>query len=239
MITIVPAIDIIEGKCVRLTQGDYKQKKIYSENPLEIAKHFEDYGIKRLHMVDLEGARAGKVVNHAVLEQIATKTGLMVDFGGGIKSDEDIRIVFQNGAMMATIGSIAVTNQPLLKQWLEEYGPEKIILGADSREHKIVIGGWMETTAIDIYDFISAYHKAGVIHFLCTDICKDGMMQGTSIGLYKELRERFPKIKIIASGGLTSINEIDELNKLNVDSVILGKAYYEGTIKLEDLKRFI
>jgi len=239
MITIVPAIDIFEGKCVRLTQGMYTQKKIYNENPLEVAKLFEDNGFKRLHLVDLEGAKNSKVVNHRVLQSIASKTNLIIDFGGGIKSDDDIEVVFNCGAAMATIGSIAVTNKDILMRWLTTYGSDKIIVGADSRDRKIAISGWLETTMLDLFDFMKDYAENGVQHFLCTDISKDGMMQGTAMPLYKEISEKLPELKIIASGGISYIREIEELNSMNVDSVIIGKAFYEGLITLDDLKRFL
>lgn len=239
MIEIVPAIDTIEGKCVRLTQGDYGQKKIYNNDPLEVALEFEAHGIKRLHLVDLEGAKAGKVMNAAVLERIVSKTQLVVDFGGGIKSDDDIKRVFNAGAKMVTIGSIAVSNKPLLLNWIEKYGADTIIIGADTKNNKIAIGGWLETTTIDLFDFINDYLKTGVKRYLCTDISKDGMLQGTALDLYIEMRKKLPQAFIMASGGITNISEIKTLNKEGINSVIIGKAIYEDRITLKELKPFL
>ena len=238
MIRIVPAIDTIDGKCVRLSQGDYSQKKIYNENPVEVAKMFEDKGIKYLHLVDLDGARQKHVVNHKVLEKIKGNTNLTVDFGGGIKTEEDLRIVFQCGADQATIGSIAVTDPALFNSWIKTYGPEKIILGADAKDGKIAVTGWQDVTERDIFEFFEEYEKKNIKYVLCTDISRDGMLQGTSIELYEQLSGKFPGLNIIASGGITNINEIDILNSKNIFSVIIGKAIYEGRILLKDLQRF-
>ena len=239
MITIIPAIDLIDGKCVRLSQGDYDQKKVYNENPLEVAKMFEDHGIKRLHLVDLDGAKAKHVVNARTLDAIATKTNLTIDFGGGIKSDEDLKLVFNCGASQATIGSIAVTNKDLFFSWITTYGAERIILGADVKDNKIAVSGWLDVTEIQLNDFLTEYKTKGVSYVLCTDISKDGMLQGTAMDLYKELNKAFPTMKIIASGGVTSVSEIEELNNENIYGVIIGKAIYEGRIQLNELKKFL
>ncbi len=239
MITIVPAIDIIDGKCVRLSQGDYGQKKIYDSSPVDVAKRFEDAGIHRLHLVDLDGAKKGSVVNLKVLESIACKTKLTVDFGGGIKTDEDVTSVFNSGAAIITVGSLAVSNREKIVQWILQYGTEKIIVGADSKDRCIAVSGWHETTAVNVFDFIKKYLQDGASMFLCTDISKDGMMEGTAMDLYNDLSEKVPSAKIIASGGITHIHEIEKLNEMKVDAVIIGKAYYEGLIKLEDLKEFL
>lgn len=239
MLDIIPAIDIIDGKCVRLSRGDYSQKKIYNEDPLEVALEFQEYGLKRLHLVDLDGAKESHVVNWKVLEQISSRTNLIIDFGGGIKSDEDIEIIFNNGAKMATIGSIAVKNRNLFFEWVDKFGPEKIILGADVNQKKIAISGWLEITELNIFDFLDDYLSNGVKKVMCTDISRDGMLNGTSVDLYEEISNKFSNIELIASGGVTSINEIDVLQKMNVSGVIIGKAIYEGKIKLDDLKRFL
>lgn len=236
MIDIIPAIDLIGGKCVRLTQGDYGQKKVYNDNPLEVAQRFEDMGIKRLHLVDLEGAKEKRVVNYPVLETITTKTKLTIDFGGGIKSDEDLHKVFGSGAAMATIGSVAVTQRDLFLGWLEKWGSERIILGADSKDGKIAISGWLDTTSIDLFDFMSNYQTQGVQKFLCTDISRDGMLQGTAIELYRKMRKEFPSAYLIASGGLSSAEEIRQLEVMGVDAAILGKAFYEGRITEQELR---
>ncbi len=239
MINIIPAIDLIDGKCVRLTKGDYNTQKVYNENPTEVAKYFEGFGFKRLHLVDLDGAKAGRIINNKVLENIASKTSLLVDFGGGIKTETDLNIVFECGAQMVTLGSLAVKNKELVDQWLARYGADKIIVGADSKDQKISISGWLEDSTIDLFFFIDNYLHSGYKHFLCTDISKDGMMQGSAIGLYKEIVQRFPHCKLIASGGVSSVAEIEELNDANVDAVVIGKAFYEGLIKPEELKKFI
>lgn len=239
MIRIIPAIDIIEGKCVRLTQGDYGQKKVYNNDPLEVAKMFEDHGMKYLHLVDLDGAKAKHVINHKVLYNIASKTSLTIDFGGGIKTGEDLKIVFENGASQATIGSVAVSNPELFESWLNTYGADKMILGADAKDNKIAVSGWLDVTEIDIFDFFEKYRKKGAKYVLCTDISRDGMLQGTAMNLYEELVKRFPEMKIIASGGVTKIDEVYELEEKKADGVIIGKAIYEGTITLHELKKFV
>jgi phosphoribosylformimino-5-aminoimidazole carboxamide ribotide isomerase len=239
MLSIIPAIDIIEGKCVRLSKGDYASKKIYNENPVEVAKAFEDHGLKRLHLVDLDGAKAAHVVNWKILENIATHTQLEVDFGGGLKSDKDLHIVFNGGASMVTIGSIAVKERDLFCNWLDRFGPDKIILGADVNERKIAVSGWKEVTETDIIDFLDAYLKRGVKQVLCTDISKDGMLEGTSLELYKELVDHFAQISLIASGGITLIEELYKLDGMGVSGAIIGKAIYEGRISLRELKEFV
>lgn len=239
MIEIIPAIDIIDGKCVRLQKGDYNQKTIYNDNPLEVAKQFEDAGLKRLHLVDLDGAKAKHVVNLSVLEKITSNTNLEVDFGGGIKSDKDIEDVFNHGAKQVTIGSIAVSEPILFKSWIKKYGSEKIILGADIKDNYIAISGWMDVTEINLHEFINNYVIKGVEYILCTDISKDGMLQGASIDLYKKINTQFPGIKLIASGGISSVKEIEILNEMGIFGVIIGKAYYEGKIKLHELTKYI
>lgn len=239
MIRIIPAIDIIDGKCVRLTQGDYEQKKVYNNDPLEVAKMFESHGIQYLHLVDLDGAKAKHVVNHKVLERIATKTNLTIDFGGGIKSGEDIRIVFESGASQVTVGSVAVSNPELFEQWLNTYGNDKIILGADAKNGKIAVAGWQDVTSIDIEDFFDSYRKKGAKYVLCTDISRDGMLQGTAVELYQKLIEKFPEMKIIASGGVARFEEIARLEEIKADGVIIGKAIYEGTITMKQLENLV
>jgi phosphoribosylformimino-5-aminoimidazole carboxamide ribotide isomerase len=233
---IIPAIDIIDGKCVRLTQGDYAQKKVYNENPLEVAKEFEDAGIRRLHLVDLDGAKARKVVNRKVLETLATQTTLTIDFGGGIKTNEDIGMIFQSGAAIATIGSMAVKQPELFYQWLEKYGGEKILLGADVKEEKIAIHGWTQQTEISVFDFLEQNINKGLQQAFCTDISKDGLLQGPSLDLYKKIIARFPMLKFIASGGVTTIADLKQLREIGCDGVIVGKAIYEGRIRVSDLE---
>jgi phosphoribosylformimino-5-aminoimidazole carboxamide ribotide isomerase len=238
MIEIIAAIDIIEGKCVRLEQGKYSSKKIYNENPVEVAMSFEGAGLKRLHIVDLDGARADRVVNIGVLEQIAAKTSLVIDFGGGIKSEADLKKVLAAGATFATIGSIAAKEPPVFKMWLDTYGSERLILGADLKNDNIAVSGWADVTGLGIFDFIEDNRKAGIKYVLCTDISKDGMLAGTSMDLYRELKSRFPGLKIIASGGITGIDEIRELDSLGLYGVIIGKAIYEGRIEWKDLNKY-
>ncbi|MGL4227302.1 MAG: 1-(5-phosphoribosyl)-5-[(5-phosphoribosylamino)methylideneamino]imidazole-4-carboxamide isomerase [Tannerellaceae bacterium] len=238
MIKIVPAIDMIDGKCVRLTQGNYDAKKIYNEDPVEVAKEFEDYGIRRLHVVDLDGAKAGRIINYRTLERIASRTSLIIDFGGGVKSEEDLVIAFESGAQMVTGGSIAVNNPDEFTRWIDKYGSDRIILGADAKDKKIAIGGWEETTSMDLIPFIKDYHEKGIVSVICTDISKDGMLQGPSIDLYKEIVDNVPYIKLIASGGVSSIADIELLQEMGIPSVIVGKAIYEGNIKLKDLIPF-
>ena len=239
MITIIPAIDIIGGKCVRLEQGDYRLQKVYETDPLDAAKRFEDQGLKRLHIVDLDGAKASHIVNYNALERIASKTSLILDFGGGIKTDSDLKIVFDCGAAMAVVGSIAVTDRDLFQTWLFAYGPDRIILGADIRKGKIAVSGWTSITEIELYDFLKYYKSMGVNQVLCTDIDKDGMMQGSSVELYRQMVKDFPKLRIIASGGVSSVAELHDLDQAGVAGAIIGKALYEGKIKLEDLNEFL
>ncbi len=239
MIEIIPAIDIIDGKCVRLEQGDFGAKKIYSENPLEVAKKFEDAGIKRLHLVDLDGAKSKHVVNIDVLTSIASKTNLVIDFGGGIKSDEDIQKVFDNGAKMVTLGSVVINNPCNFDTWIDKYGSDKIILGADVRDYKIAISGWLTTTDIDVFDFLIEKKYAGVTKVLCTDITKDGMLEGPSFDLYKSIMQLITDLYIIASGGISSISDIEMLNQIGVHAVVIGKAIYENRITLDELKKFL
>ena len=236
---IIPAIDIIDGKCVRLTQGDYAQKIIYNENPLEVALEFESIGIKRLHLVDLDGAKLGRVVNYKVLEKIASKTGLSIDFGGGIKTDDDLETVFNYGADLATIGSIAVKNKSLFFSWIKKYGPEKLFLGADVKNEKIAVGGWLETTNISITDFIEENLREGIQQIFCTDISKDGLLQGPAIGLYKNLIAKFPNMNLTASGGVSNAADLNELKQVGCSGAIVGKAIYEGKITMDELKAFI
>jgi phosphoribosylformimino-5-aminoimidazole carboxamide ribotide isomerase len=239
MIEIIPAIDIIDGKCVRLSQGDYAQKKVYNENPLEVAKAFEDVGVRRLHLVDLDGAKAQHIVNYKVLESIATNTSLTIDFGGGLKSDDDLRIAFESGASMVTGGSIAVKNPAVFLSWLEKFGAEKIILGADVKNEKIAVGGWIETTEIELLPFVKSFMEEGVDKVICTDISKDGMLKGPSIDLYRKMLGEMPDLYLIASGGVSSMQDIEQLAEADVPAVITGKAIYEGRIKMDDLARFL
>jgi phosphoribosylformimino-5-aminoimidazole carboxamide ribotide isomerase len=238
MIEIIPAIDIIDGKCVRLSQGDYAQKTVYNENPLEVAKMFEDAGIKRLHLVDLDGAKAQHIVNYGVLESIVLNTSLVVDFGGGLKTDDDVRIAFENGASMITGGSIAIKNPDAFCKWLKYHGADRIILGADVKNEKLAISGWTEVTNQELLPFIGKYKRKGLNKVICTDIAKDGMLQGPSVALYRKILGQYPDLYLIASGGVSSIEDIEELEKAKVPAVIFGKAIYEGKIKLNDLKRF-
>ncbi|HKB43676.1 MAG TPA: 1-(5-phosphoribosyl)-5-[(5-phosphoribosylamino)methylideneamino]imidazole-4-carboxamide isomerase [Chitinophagaceae bacterium] len=236
---IIPAIDIIEGKCVRLIKGDYSQKTIYNEKPLEVAKQFEDAGLKRLHLVDLDGARAGEVKNWKVLERIALKTSLAVDFSGGISSQKNVQIAFDSGAAFASIGSIAVKDETALTGWLQIFGTEKFIIGADVKEELIVIKGWTETTTLSVFDLIKKYEVKGINQFFCTDVSKDGLLQGSSIELYKKIIKQFPFIHLIASGGVSSMDEIEKLEEAGCKGVIIGKAIYENKILLTDLKKLV
>jgi phosphoribosylformimino-5-aminoimidazole carboxamide ribotide isomerase len=238
MIQIIPAIDLIDGKCVRLTQGDYSQKTTYNENPLEVAKSFEDAGIQRLHLVDLDGAKQKRIVNHKVLETIATKTGLHIDFGGGVQSDEMIQVAFEYGAKQVTGGSVAVKNPELFEGWLKSYGGEKIILGADARNEKIAISGWQEATEKSVYDFVGEYIQKGAKYTISTDVAKDGLLQGPSFDLYKNLQDQYADLHIIASGGVSVLDDIIKLNEMNIFGVIVGKAIYEGRITLKQLAEF-
>jgi phosphoribosylformimino-5-aminoimidazole carboxamide ribotide isomerase len=242
---IIPAIDIIEGKCVRLTKGDYSTTKMYNENPLEVAKQFEDAGIEYLHMVDLEGAKADHVVNYKVLEKVATKTNLKIDFGGGLKSDEDVFIAFNSGARQITGGSIAVKNTDTFLRWINKYGTQKIILGADCKNEKIAISGWLEESSLEVVPFIQEYQKNGIQYVVCTDISKDGMLQGPSVDLYKKIINQCTNgssdqsVKLIASGGVTTIEDVEVLSEIGCDGVIIGKAIYENRISLKELERFL
>lgn len=229
---IIPAIDIINGQCVRLRQGDYQQKKVYNTNPLEVAKQFEAAGITRLHLVDLDGAKAKHIVNHKVLEEIATHTQLQIDFGGGLKSHEDVRIAFEAGASQITGGTIAVKNRPVFLEWLEKYGSEKIILGADVRNAQIAVGGWQEQTNLDLFDFLQFFVGQGIQYVICTDISKDGMLQGPAFQLYSDILSKFPDLKLIASGGVSNNADIEKLEGMGMYGVIVGKAIYEGKVVL-------
>lgn len=232
---IIPAIDVIDGKCVRLTQGDYAQKKVYNENVVEVAKTFEDAGLKYLHLVDLDGAKKGKVVNWDVIESVCSGTKLAVDFGGGIKTHEEIRRLFDLGVLQVNLGSIAVKDPALVQGWIETFGTEKIILSADVKNEKIAIGGWLEDSSIAVTDLVNDYLKRGITFITCTDISTDGMLQGPNIGLYKKLLKAFPSIKLIASGGVSGMEDIDKLKETGVDGVIVGKAIYEGRVSLKAL----
>jgi phosphoribosylformimino-5-aminoimidazole carboxamide ribotide isomerase len=234
---IIPAIDIIDGKCVRLTQGDYSQKKIYNEKPLEVAREFEDAGLKRLHLVDLDGAKAGAVRNWKVLETIAGKSSLVIDFGGGIKTEKDVQIVLGSGAAFATVGSIAVKDENEFSRWLQMMGPDKFLLGADVKEEKIAVGGWLETTDIWIYDFIEQYIEKGIQQLFCTDVSKDGKLEGPAVELYKNITGKFPSLHFIASGGVSEMKDLDALEEAGCKGVIIGKAIYEGRISLAELKK--
>lgn len=239
MIELIPAIDIIEGKCVRLTQGDYSKQKIYNEDPLEVAKEFEGHGFKRLHVVDLDGAKAGHIVNYKVLEKIATKTELTIDFGGGLKQDKDLEIAFDCGASMVTGGSIAVKSPEVFTQWIERFGPDRIILGADAKDGKIAIEGWEKETSHELLEFVTSYFKKGIRKVICTDIKRDGMLQGPATDLYSEMLQEIPELYLIASGGVSSLDDIVKLNEAGVPGVIFGKAIYEGRISLKDLESFV
>lgn len=236
---IIPAIDIIEGKCVRLTKGDYNTKKVYNENPLEVAKEFQDAGIKYLHVVDLDGAKANHIVNYKVLEQIAAKTDLKIDFGGGLKSDEDLKIAFESGVNQITGGSIAVKNPEVFQGWITQYGSDKIILGADCNNEKIAISGWQEESELDVIPFIANYHSKGIEYVICTDISKDGMLQGPSFDLYQKILSRISDSKLIASGGISQFGELPKLAELGCEGVIIGKAIYENRISLKELENYI
>ncbi len=232
---IIPAIDIIDGKCVRLTKGDYNTKKIYNENPLDVAKEFQDHGIRHLHLVDLDGAKSKHIVNHDILEKIATRTDLLVDFGGGLKTDEDLRVAFESGANQVTGGSIAAKRPEVFIRWVEEYGSEKIILGADCKDRKIATDGWLATSKVDVLEFITEYEQKQVKYVICTDIAKDGMLKGPSLNLYKEIIKA-TEVKLIASGGVSSMQDLYELREIGCEGAILGKAIYEGKISLKQLQ---
>ncbi|MDR1172208.1 MAG: 1-(5-phosphoribosyl)-5-[(5-phosphoribosylamino)methylideneamino]imidazole-4-carboxamide isomerase [Bacteroidales bacterium] len=236
---IIPAIDLMDGKCVRLTQGDYARKKVYNENPLEVAKSFEAAGIRRLHLVDLDGAKAQHIVNYRVLHSIATQTSLEVDFGGGLKTGADLRIAFDNGASMVTGGSIAVKDPGTFMQWIADYGPERIILGADARDGMIAVSGWTETASLELAAFIAGYRAKGITRVICTDIGRDGMMQGPAVELYRSLLEQFPALYLVASGGVSCMEDMVALQKAGLPAVITGKAIYEGKIGLKELGKFL
>jgi phosphoribosylformimino-5-aminoimidazole carboxamide ribotide isomerase len=235
---IIPAIDLIEGKCVRLREGDYAQKKIYNEDPLEVAKQFEGVGLMRLHLVDLDGAKAGEVVNWKVLEKIANKTSLKIDFGGGIKTESTLKTVLDTGATYATIGSLAVKSRETFEEWIARFGAAVFMLGADVFEEKIAVGGWIEKTNIDVFDFIGSYMNKGVTQLFCTDIQKDGKLEGPSLLLYEKIIKQFPSLQLIASGGVSQLQDLEELRTIGCSAAIVGKAIYENKISLDELSRF-
>ncbi len=236
-IQIIPAIDIIDGKCVRLSQGDYNRKTVYNEDPLEVAKMFESFGIRRLHLVDLDGAKAHHIVNYKILERIAVHTNLVIDFGGGLKSDKDLEIAFEAGANMITGGSIAVKSPETMISWIENYGSDRIILGADVSDRKIAVSGWTEDSGIDLFSFINQWEAKGIDKIISTDISRDGMLQGSSIGLYQEIMQKNPGIYLIASGGVGSVQDVLDLAKIGVPAVIVGKAIYEGMISPDEIRQ--
>ncbi|WP_106794602.1 1-(5-phosphoribosyl)-5-[(5-phosphoribosylamino)methylideneamino]imidazole-4-carboxamide isomerase [Aquimarina sp. Aq78] len=236
---IIPAIDIIEGKCVRLSKGDYNTKKIYNENPLEVAKEFEAHGIEYLHLVDLDGAKSKHIVNHKVLEQIASRTSLKIDFGGGLKTDDDLRIAFESGANQITGGSIAVKDPSIFTSWLQKFGTDKIILGADANNEKIAVSGWQEESDKELIPFIQEYQKEGITYVICTDISKDGMLQGPSFELYHRILSQADNLKLIASGGISTFDELPKLAELGCEGTIIGKAIYENRISLKQLEEYI
>jgi len=236
---IIPAIDIIDGKCVRLTKGDYNTKKIYNENPLEVALEFQDNCVEYLHVVDLDGAKSSHIVNYKILETLASKTNLKIDFGGGLKSDEDLKIAFESGAQQITGGSIAVKDQELFSSWIEKYGSEKIILGADVLNEKIAVNGWQENSGLDLFNFLEMYISKGITNVICTDISKDGMLQGASLVLYKKILAKFPKLNLTASGGVSDMMDLENLADNGLESAIVGKAIYENRISLKELQAFI
>ncbi|WP_224482772.1 1-(5-phosphoribosyl)-5-[(5-phosphoribosylamino)methylideneamino]imidazole-4-carboxamide isomerase [Robertkochia aurantiaca] len=241
---IIPAIDLIDGKCVRLEKGDYDKKKVYNEDPLEVARSFEDHGIEYLHLVDLDGARSQQIVNYRILEKIATKTALKIDFGGGLKKSEDLRIAFESGASQVTGGSIAVKDKEVFTGWLDRYGADKIILGADARDGKIAVSGWQEATDLELFDFVQSYYEEGIRYVICTDISKDGMLGGPAFDLYAELLQRTGNeekedLKLVASGGISDISELPKLAAIGCEGTIVGKALYEGRIGLKELESYI
>ena len=236
---IIPAIDIIDGKCVRLSKGDYNTKIIYNENPLEVAKSFEAHGIEYLHLVDLDGAKSSQIINYKILEQIATQTKLKIDFGGGLKSDSDLKIAFESGANQITGGSIAVKNRELFEKWIADYGADKIILGADADNEKVAVSGWLENSNEDLIPFIQEYQNKGIQYVICTDIAKDGMLEGPSFDLYAKILAEAKGIKLIASGGISTFDELPRLAELGCEGTIIGKAIYEGRISLKQLEQFI
>lgn len=236
---IIPAIDIIEGQCVRLSKGDYDTKKVYNENPLEVAKAFEDSGIEYLHLVDLDGAKSKHIVNHKILENIATQTNLKIDFGGGLKSDKDLKIAFECGAKQITGGSVAVTDKSLFLEWVTKFGADKIILGADAKNGIIATGGWKESSDLQIENFIRDFVKDGIQYVISTDISKDGMLEGPSVDLYTSILKNNPKLNLIASGGISSLQDVEDVFEIGCEGVIIGKAIYENRISLKELERFV
>ncbi|MBA2498990.1 MAG: 1-(5-phosphoribosyl)-5-[(5-phosphoribosylamino)methylideneamino]imidazole-4-carboxamide isomerase [Chitinophagaceae bacterium] len=236
---IIPAIDIIDGNCVRLVKGDYKQKTVYHADPLDAAKQFEDAGLQRLHLVDLDGAKTGRVINWKVLENISAHTKLIIDFGGGIKTEKDLQTVFNSGANMAAIGSIAVKKEEVFLQWVQQYGAAKFFLGADVKDKQIAISGWQEDTSIDVFSFIENYLNAGIQHVFCTDISKDGMLEGPATELYKQIISKFPTIHLVASGGVSNLNDLYALKDIGCTGAIVGKAFYENKISLAEVKQFV
>lgn len=236
---IIPAIDIIDGKCVRLSKGDYNTKIVYNENPLEVAKEFEAHGIEYLHLVDLDGAKSSRIVNHKILEQIATQTKLKIDFGGGLKADSDLKIAFESGANQITGGSIAVKNRAVFEEWITKFGAEKIILGADANNEKVAVSGWLEESNEDLVPFIQNYQAKGIEYVICTDIAKDGMLQGPSFDLYSKILNQSKGLKLIASGGISTFDELPRLAEIGCEGTIIGKAIYEGRITLKQLEKYI
>jgi len=236
---IIPAIDIIDGKCVRLSKGDYSTKIIYNENPLEVAKSFENHGIEYLHLVDLDGAKSSEIVNYKIIEQIAAKTNLKIDFGGGLKSDKDVKIAFESGANQITGGSIAIKNSELFEKWISYYGSEKVILGADALNEKVAVSGWLENSNVDLIPFIKNYQSKGIQYVICTDISKDGMLEGPSFELYSRILSEILNIKLIASGGISTFEELPKLAEMGCEGTIIGKAIYEGRITLKQIENYI
>ncbi len=236
---IIPAIDIIDGQCVRLTQGDYQAKTVYHTDPVEVARSFEEMGIQYLHVVDLDGAKQGKIINHQVLEKICKHSKLQIDFGGGLQSDEDIKIAFESGAKQVTGGSIAVKKPELFWKWIQDYGSEKIILGADAKHEKIAISGWQDITSLDLIDFLTLHQENGVKYVICTDISKDGLLQGPSVDLYQKITDKFPSLELIASGGVSNMEDVIQLGQLRLSGAIIGKAIYEARITLPELQNYI
>ncbi len=236
---IIPAIDIIDGKCVRLSKGDYNTKIIYNENPLEVAKEFEAHGIEYLHLVDLDGAKSSRIVNHKILEQIATQTSLKIDFGGGLKADSDLKIAFESGANQITGGSIAVKNRAVFEEWITKFGADKIILGADANNEKVAVSGWLEDSNEDLVPFIQNYQSKGIEYVICTDIAKDGMLEGPSFDLYSKILSQANGLKLIASGGISTFDELPKLAEIGCEGTIIGKAIYEGRISLKQLEKYI
>lgn len=238
-VRIIPAIDIIEGKCVRLSKGDYNTKKVYNENPLEVAKKFEDHGIEYLHLVDLDGAKSQQIINYKILEEIASKTNLKIDFGGGLKSDEDLRIAFESGAHQITGGSIAVKDPEIFEKWLLKYGSDRIILGADCNNENIAVSGWQEESKLKVFPFIKDYYNKGISYVICTDISKDGMLEGPSTELYRTILSQNPDLKLIASGGISNLKDLKNMKNIGCEGTIVGKAIYEGRISLKQVYEFM